>query len=113
MNGYTLGPLEYIGKMSKRTDLEVIPEDPAVVAARKQAAKERWEQFQEMMKDAAFKAKIEIECVQWEIELKAFENAELEHRRSLWAKGIPTHPLPLGLGFKKPYPCPPHPNEVW
>jgi hypothetical protein len=101
-----LGPVEFVGIMPARKDLEVIPQSAEEKAAEIRAYKEFMDRYNN---DPEFKTKIDAECAQWDKDYREYKEEEQRHRENCWALGVPTHPLPLGLGFRK-HPMPHNPE---
>jgi len=102
------GPMEYIGKIPPRTDVEVIPLTKEEIEKQISDYKNFENQYNN---DPEFKARIDAECKQWKIEFEEYKEADLKHRRECWARGEFTTLLELGVGFLKPYPYPHNPEK--
>jgi hypothetical protein len=96
---YLVSAKAWVGVMPTRTDVEVRPETPEEIQAKKNAYKHFQNRYDN---DSEFRARVDAECVVWETEYKEGEIEYERWQKEQWAKGIPTHPMPFI--FFKPYP---------
>lgn len=97
---------KYFGEMPVREDIKVKPESIFSKIRRRVV----YHAYQ--LTDLIPSVKLERDRLEqeWQRGFEAHCEEEMSHRRELWAQGIPTYMLPLGLGYRRPRPRPMHPN---
>lgn len=102
---FTMGEPKFIGTMSERKDIKVIPKTHEQI----DAEIAHYESFQgRYLNSPTFKTRIDAECMQWEKERQEFLLGCKKHDEELWAQGIPTYMIEPH--FYKPYPRPHDPR---